>query len=208
MRKYQMIPPEARINVDLRDYKNKIIEAVKEVMPFADVVVEKDYYTVDPSPYHSQAIRIGRSLSKIPVFRENCVYVAKTFYSEEVVEEVDDASDTVDTVKENNTVSKADAVVKKDNYTSKADAAVMEDDNTSKADIPVKENDTASKPGYIFTDESVDAENDQYLTHEEMLEIFEKDPGPLVTDILKEQEEAQQQKHKGGRPRGRKKKVH
>ena len=208
MRKYQMIPPEARINVDLRDYKNKIIEAVKEVMPFADVVVEKDYYTVDPSPYHSQAIRIGRSLSKIPVFRENCVYVAKTFYSEEVVEEVDDASDTVDTVKEDNTVSKADAVVKKDNYTSKADAAVKEDDNTSKADIPVKETDTASKPGYIFTDESVDAENDQYLTHEEMLEIFEKDPGPLVTDILKEQEEAQQQKHKGGRPRGRKKKVH
>lgn len=208
MRKYQMIPPEARINVDLRDYKNKIIEAVKEVMPFADVVVEKDYYTVDPSPYHSQAIRIGRSLSKIPVFRENCVYVAKTFYSEEVVEEVDDASDTVDTVKENNTVSKADAVVKKDNNTSKADAAVKEDDNTSKADIPVKETDTASKPGYIFTDESIDAENDQYLTHEEMLEIFEKDPGPLVTDILKEQEEAQQQKHKGGRPRGRKKKVH
>ena len=208
MRKYQMIPPEARINVDLRDYKNKIIEAVKEVMPFADVVVEKDYYTVDPSPYHSQAIRIGRSLSKIPVFRENCVYVAKTFYSEEVVEEVDDASDTVDTVKEDNTVSKADAVVKKDNYTSKADAAVKEDDNTSKADIPVKETDTASKPGYIFTDESIDAENDQYLTHEEMLEIFEKDPGPLVTDILKEQEEAQQQKHKGGRPRGRKKKVH
>lgn len=208
MRKYQMIPPEARINVDLRDYKNKIIEAVKEVMPFADVVVEKDYYTVDPSPYHSQAIRIGRSLSKIPVFRENCVYVAKTFYSEEVVEEVDDASDTVDTVKEDNTVSKADAVVKKDNYTSKADAAVKEDDNTSKADVPAKEDDAASKPGYIFTDESVDAENDQYLTHEEMLEIFEKDPGPLVTDILKEQEEAQQQKHKGGRPRGRKKKVH
>ena len=208
MRKYQMIPPEARINVDLRDYKNKIIEAVKEVMPFADVVVEKDYYTVDPSPYHSQAIRIGRSLSKIPVFRENCVYVAKTFYSEEVVEEVDDASDTVDTVKENNTVSKADAVVKKDNNTSKADAAVKEDDNTSKTDISAKENDDASKPGYIFTDESVDAENDQYLTHEEMLEIFEKDPGPLVTDILKEQEEAQQQKHKGGRPRGRKKKVH
>lgn len=208
MRKYQMIPPEARINVDLRDYKNKIIEAVKEVMPFADVVVEKDYYTVDPSPYHSQAIRIGRSLSKIPVFRENCVYVAKTFYSEEVVEEVDDASDTVDTVKENNTVSKADAVVKKYNNTSKADAAVKEDDNTSKTDVPVKENDAASKPGYIFTDESVDAENDQYLTHEEMLEIFEKDPGPLVTDILKEQEEAQQQKHKGGRPRGRKKKVH
>ena len=208
MRKYQMIPPDARINVDLRDYKNKIIESVKEVMPFADVVVEKDYYTVDPSPYHSQAIRIGRSLSKIPVFRENCVYVAKTFYSEEVVEEVDDASDTVDTVKEDNTVSKADAVVKKDNYTSKADAAVKEDDNTSKADVPVKENDAASKPGYIFTDESVDAENDQYLTHEEMLEIFEKDPGPLVTDILKEQEEAQQQKPKGGRPRGRKKKVH
>ena len=208
MRKYQMIPPEARINVDLRDYKNKIIEAVKEVMPFADVVVEKDYYTVDPSPYHSQAIRIGRSLSKIPVFRENCVYVAKTFYSEEVVEEVDDASDTVDTVKENNTVSKADAVVKKYNNTSKADAAVKEDDNTSKTDIPAKENDAASKPGYIFTDESIDTENDQYLTHEEMLEIFEKDPGPLVTDILKEQEEAQQQKHKGGRPRGRKKKVH
>lgn len=195
MRRYQMIPPEARINVDLRDYKNKIIEAVKEVMPFADVVVEKDYYTVDPSPYHSQAIRIGRSLSKIPVFRENCVYVAKTFYSEEVVEEVDDASDTVDTVKEDNTVSKADVPVK-------------EDDNTSKADISAKENDAASKPGYIFTDESVDAENDQYLTHEEMLEIFEKDPGPLVTDILKEQEDAQQQKHKGGRPRGRKKKVH
>ncbi len=97
---------------------------------------------------------------------------------------------------------------KKDNNTSKADAAVKEDDNTSKADIPVKENDTASKPGYIFTDESVDAENDQYLTHEEMLEIFEKDPGPLITDILKEQEEAQQQKHQGGRPRGRKKKVH
>ena len=128
MRKYQMIPPDARINVDLRDYKNKIIESVKEVMPFADVVVEKDYYTVDPSPYHSQAIRIGRSLSKIPVFRENCVYVAKTFYSEEVVEEVDDASDTVDTVKEDNTVSKADAVVKKDiTVDGNVDSVVTED---------------------------------------------------------------------------------
>ena len=98
--------------------------------------------------------------------------------------------------------------VKEDNTVSKADVPVKEDDNTSKADISAKENDAASKPGYIFTDESIDAENDQYLTHEEMLEIFEKDPGPLVTDILKEQEEAQQQKHKGGRPRGRKKKVH
>ena len=208
MRRYRMLHEEGRESIDLRKYKDKIIEEVKKVIPFADVQVEKTSYTVDPSPYHSQAIKIGKALGAIEDFQKYCVYIARTFYSVEVVEEVDDDSDAVTAGKEDNTVSKADAVVKKDNNTSKADAAVKEDDNTSKADVPVKENDTTSKPGYIFTDESVDAENDQYLTHEEMLEIFEKDPGPLVTDILKEQEEAQQQKHKGGRPRGRKKKVH
>ena len=195
MRRYRMLHEEGRESIDLRKYKDKIIEEVKKVIPFADVQVEKTSYTVDPSPYHSQAIKIDKALGAIEDFQKYCVYIARTFYSVEVVEEVDDDSDAVAAGKEDNTVSKADAVVKKDN-------------NTSKADIPVKENDTASKPGYIFTDKSVDAENDQYLTHEEMLEIFEKDPGPLVTDILKEQEEAQLQKHKGGRPRGRKKKVH
>ena len=169
MRRYRMLHEVGRENIDLRNYKYKIIEEVKKVIPFADVQVEKTSYTVDPSPYHSQAIKIGKALGAIEDFQNYCVYIARTFYSVEVVEEVDDDSDTM---------------------------------------AAGKEDDTASKPGYIFTDESVDAENDQYLTHEEMLEIFEKDPGPLVTDILKEQEEAQQQKPKGGRPRGRKKKVH
>ena len=53
MRKYQLIPPEVRTNIDLRDFVDKIMHAVLNVMPFARVNVDKSFYTVDPSPYRT-----------------------------------------------------------------------------------------------------------------------------------------------------------
>lgn len=98
MRKYQMIHPVGREMVDLRTFEAEIKNAVAEIMPFAKVEVAANYYTVEPSPYHSQAIKIGQILGKIATLRQYSIQITRTFCSVEVLEEVEqqttDASTT------------------------------------------------------------------------------------------------------------------
>lgn len=89
MRKYQMIHPVGREMVDLRTFEAEIKNAVAEIMPFAKVEVAANYYTVEPSPYHSQAIKIGQILGKIATLRQYSIQITRTFCSVEVVEEVE-----------------------------------------------------------------------------------------------------------------------
>ena len=94
MRKYYLAGTDARVNVDLRDYADKIISAVHEVMPNAEVVVEQRWYSVSPAPDRGDAIKIGRTLSKKDVLGTHCVQVPKLFNSIaiEEKEEVDDTT--------------------------------------------------------------------------------------------------------------------
>lgn len=84
MRRYILASQEARGSVDLRQHTNMIINAVHAVMPQAVVVVEKQYYTVDPAPNRSEAIRIGRKLSKAQALGRYCIKIPKLFNSEEI----------------------------------------------------------------------------------------------------------------------------
>ena len=59
LRNEVMIHPVGREMVDLRTFEAEIKNAVAEIMPFAKVEVAANYYTVEPSSYHSQAIKIG-----------------------------------------------------------------------------------------------------------------------------------------------------
>ena len=59
MRKYTLASSSAKSTVDLTDYTEVITAAVHEVMPKANVIVEKDCYYVDPAPSKGDAIRIG-----------------------------------------------------------------------------------------------------------------------------------------------------
>ena len=89
MRKYQMIHPIGREMIDLRTFETEIKNAVAEIMPIAKVEVAANYYTVEPSPYHSQAIKIGQILGKIATLRQYSIQITRTFCSVEVVEEVE-----------------------------------------------------------------------------------------------------------------------
>lgn len=53
-------------------------------MPNAVVGVEKDFYTVSPTPTRSEAVRIGRMLSNKDILGKYCIYVPKLFYGEDV----------------------------------------------------------------------------------------------------------------------------
>lgn len=81
MRKYYLASTDARVNVDLRDYAEKIISAVRVVMPDAEVVVEQRWYSVSPTPERGAAIKIGRALSKKNVLGKHCVQIPKLFNS-------------------------------------------------------------------------------------------------------------------------------
>ena len=81
MRKYQMIHPVGREMVDLCTFEAEIKNAVAEIMPFAKVEVAANYYTVEPSPYHSQAIKIGQILGKIATLRQYSIQITRTFCS-------------------------------------------------------------------------------------------------------------------------------
>lgn len=88
MRRYTLASTEARSAVDLRDYKDVITNAVREVMAGVNnlkVVVTKDYYTVSPTPEKGDAIRIGRIICKSALNR-HCVQIPKLFSSIEVKE--------------------------------------------------------------------------------------------------------------------------
>ena len=70
--------------MDLKLYKDEITDAVHQIMANAQVVVERDYCIVYPTPAKSDAIRIGRLLSNGGVMAEHCIKVSKLFCSEKV----------------------------------------------------------------------------------------------------------------------------
>ena len=95
MRRYYLASVEKRGTVDLREYEDKIMEAVKQIIPSATVVVEKDCYSVHPTPERGNAIRIGRLLSNRNVLGQHCIQIPKLFCSEEVEngKEVEDGTE-------------------------------------------------------------------------------------------------------------------
>ena len=86
MRRYSLASVDYRKYVDLVTFENIIINIVHQVMPNAVVNVEKDFYTVSPTPTRSEAVRIGRMLSNKDILGKYCIYVPKLFYGEDVEE--------------------------------------------------------------------------------------------------------------------------
>ena len=89
MRRYTLASPDARGVVDLRDFQEVIEAAVHEIVPSAQVVVEKDCYYVSPTPGKGDAIKIGRLICKSGLNRF-CVQIPKLFSSIEIEEEKND----------------------------------------------------------------------------------------------------------------------
>ncbi len=88
MRRYMLASKGAKTDVDLRDYRQIIEDAVHKVLPQAEVKVEVDCYYVEPTPKQGVAIRIGREICKSDL-KKYCVQIPKLFCSEEVeLEEV------------------------------------------------------------------------------------------------------------------------
>lgn len=85
MRKYMLANPKKRGNIDLRDYEDVIIAAVKEFSPQNSVVVTKDYYTVQTPLSQSQAVRIGRRICESELSK-HCIQLSKLFTSTVVKE--------------------------------------------------------------------------------------------------------------------------
>ena len=85
MRVYHLSSSVARSTVDLRNYESVITEAVTTVMSGKDVivVVNKDSYTVSPTPSQSQAIRIGRLICKSDL-NQYCIQIPKLFTGENI----------------------------------------------------------------------------------------------------------------------------
>ena len=92
MRRYTLASPDARGVVDLRDFQEVIEAAVHEIVPSAQVVVEKDCYYVSPTPSKGDAIRIGRQICK-SALNQYCVQIPKLFSSIEIEEEDDDGKE-------------------------------------------------------------------------------------------------------------------
>ena len=82
MRQYTLASPD-REDVDLRAYKDDIIDAVHTYMPEAMVRVDKDRYYVDPTPSRGDAIRIGKKIceSDLKIY---CIRIPKLFTSTEI----------------------------------------------------------------------------------------------------------------------------
>ena len=89
MRRYTLASSDARGEVDLRDYRDVIEEAIHEIVPSAQVAVEKDCYNVSPAPTKGEAIKIGRLICKSGLNRY-CVQIPKLFSSVEIEEEKND----------------------------------------------------------------------------------------------------------------------
>lgn len=85
MRRYTLTSSDARRTVDLRNYKDVIINAVTSVMTKQDVevAVYKDCYTVSPTPNKGEAIRIGRTICKSGL-NQYCIQIPKLFTGEEI----------------------------------------------------------------------------------------------------------------------------
>lgn len=87
MRKYTLASLDARKDVDLRLFGSVIESAVHEFIPDAVVIVERDYYTVSPTPSKGDAIRIGRKLSKKHALGQHCIKISKLFNGEAIENE-------------------------------------------------------------------------------------------------------------------------
>ena len=61
LRKYKL--SDRSQNVDLRQYQDEIVDTINEAVPDKHPKVYKDHYTTDQLT-HSEAVRIGRALSK------------------------------------------------------------------------------------------------------------------------------------------------
>jgi len=83
MRKYTLASSTARKNVDLREYRDIIEEAVHSILPSATVTVNSDCYMVSPTPSKSQAIKIGRKICQ-SAMAQYCVQIPKLFISTEL----------------------------------------------------------------------------------------------------------------------------
>lgn len=85
MKRYTLASGVARRTVDLRDYKDIIVEAVATVMIEKDVtvVVEKDCYYLSPSPSQGEAIKIGRLICR-STLNKHCIHIPKLFNGMEV----------------------------------------------------------------------------------------------------------------------------
>ena len=86
MRRYTLASLEHKENVDLRDYEDVIVAAVKAAMKDVEnvsVLVEARFYEVTPSPSRGAAIAIGRAICKSGLGK-CCVQIPKLFSSVEV----------------------------------------------------------------------------------------------------------------------------
>lgn len=95
MRRYALASLEHKQNVDLRDYEEVIVKAVKEAMKDVEnvsVVVYERYYEVSPSPSRGAAIAIGRAICKSGLGK-CCVQIPKLFSSIEVTKEKEKKDD-------------------------------------------------------------------------------------------------------------------
>lgn len=87
MRRYALVSPEHKQNVDLRDYEDVIVNAVMEAMKDVkdvSVVVYSKFYLVSPSPDRRQAIAIGKAICKSGLCKY-CIAIPKLFQSVEVL---------------------------------------------------------------------------------------------------------------------------
>ena len=95
MRRYALASPEHKQNVDLRDYEDVIVAAVKAAMKDVEdvsVVVHERYYEVSPSPGRGAAIAIGRAICKSGLGK-CCVQIPKLFSSVEVCIDEEEKND-------------------------------------------------------------------------------------------------------------------
>lgn len=85
MRVYHLSSGAARRMVNLGDYESVICEAVTTVMSGKNVivVVNKDSYSVSPTPTKSEAIKIGRLICK-SALSQYCIQIPKLFTGENV----------------------------------------------------------------------------------------------------------------------------
>lgn len=95
MRRYELVSPGHKQNVDLRDYESVIVTAVMAAMKDVEgvsVAVCERYYEVSPSPGRGAAIAIGRAICKSGLGK-CCVQIPKLFSSVEVCVDKEEKND-------------------------------------------------------------------------------------------------------------------
>ena len=84
MKRYELVSDEYRNTTDLRNYEKLIRETVKELMPKATVIVEKNFFLVGPAPDHGFSVAMGQILSRIENMGAYCAMVPRLFTGTEV----------------------------------------------------------------------------------------------------------------------------